>query len=332
MTEVIAAQKMSTQKEAILALSFKCGNIEPSPLLSCETDDISNKTRELWVKNTSKLFLTVNDESTRSNIRDWDLILNYNGSVENIAPISPLDENTLLKVYPPRYRLPEAIRTRLETPEERITRMESFALGGIIYEILFHKPTFDTHAEDVEARIAAGHFPDGVWQHKMAERMLGSWCPEFGKQLINKPLSQRLKAYSRNHPWYAGAAAVSAAVGTVALSLPFALTAAGFGASGVAVGSLAAGVQSSIGLVQVGSIFAWCQSVGAGGGALTVLLGYGYVGIGTALGATLAGVLDGSKTEEEARELNTTFLDTWKLDMEPAIMDEKAVQEAKSEI
>lgn len=46
--------------------------------------------------------------------------------------------------------------------------------------------------------------------------------------------------------------------------------AAGFTTSGVAAGSIAAGIQSSIGLVQVGSAFAGMQSLGATGAVLTV--------------------------------------------------------------
>lgn len=57
-----------------------------------------------------------------------------------------------------------------------------------------------------------------------------------------------------------GVAAVSAAT--------FALPILGFGSAGVAAGSVAAGVQSLIGSVSAGSLFALLQSVGATGLAM----------------------------------------------------------------
>lgn len=52
-----------------------------------------------------------------------------------------------------------------------------------------------------------------------------------------------------------------------AITVPV-LGAIGFSAVGPAAGSVAAGMQSSIGLVPAGSLFAWCQSVAMGGAAL----------------------------------------------------------------
>jgi hypothetical protein len=49
------------------------------------------------------------------------------------------------------------------------------------------------------------------------------------------------------------------------MAIPAVLGAVGFSTTGPVAGSLAAGWQSSIGLVQAGSIFAWCQSVAMGG-------------------------------------------------------------------
>uniref|UniRef100_A0A023FFW1 Putative interferon alpha-inducible protein n=1 Tax=Amblyomma cajennense TaxID=34607 RepID=A0A023FFW1_AMBCJ len=61
-----------------------------------------------------------------------------------------------------------------------------------------------------------------------------------------------------------GASIAGAAVALVAA--PAVLTAAGFGAAGVAGGSLAAAVQSTMGgVVAKGSVFALCQSWGAAG-------------------------------------------------------------------
>ena len=70
---------------------------------------------------------------------------------------------------------------------------------------------------------------------------------------------------------------------------------AGFSALGPTVGSAAAAWQSSIGLVQAGSFFAWCQSVAMGGaaaGAIAatqgVAAGVGVAGLAALGSATLS--------------------------------------------
>jgi hypothetical protein len=63
-------------------------------------------------------------------------------------------------------------------------------------------------------------------------------------------------------------------------------------------GSLAAGVQSVIGNVAAGSIFAVCQSVGAGA-ALPLA---GYVGGGLVGGVAAAAGASGTERQREAKE------------------------------
>lgn len=59
--------------------------------------------------------------------------------------------------------------------------------------------------------------------------------------------------------------AIGAAVGGTILLAPVALSLAGFTTAGVAAGSMAAAVQSGIGNVVAGSMFAMLQSLGAAG-------------------------------------------------------------------
>ena len=71
----------------------------------------------------------------------------------------------------------------------------------------------------------------------------------------------------------------------LAVASPIILPAVGFGAGGVLAGSAAAAVQSTIGNVAAGSLFATLQSVGAAGG-----LSWAATGLATAAGvATGAG-------------------------------------------
>ena len=60
-----------------------------------------------------------------------------------------------------------------------------------------------------------------------------------------------------------GTGAVVGGGGSVALGT--AVSCAGFTTSGVAAGSVAAGIQSAIGVVEAGSAFATIQSIGATG-------------------------------------------------------------------
>ncbi len=82
-------------------------------------------------------------------------------------------------------------------------------------------------------------------------------------------------------------------IGTAAgVGVPVAGTAAGFTSSGIAAGSIAAGVQSSIGSVAAGSTFATLQSIGATGGFAIlgpISLIAGAVGI-TIAGSTFLGI------------------------------------------
>jgi len=70
--------------------------------------------------------------------------------------------------------------------------------------------------------------------------------------------------------------------------LPGALGAVGFTATGVQLGSTAAAIQSSIGLVAAGSTFALAQSV-AMGGAVPFLWMLGAAAVGALLGGALGG-------------------------------------------
>lgn len=82
-----------------------------------------------------------------------------------------------------------------------------------------------------------------------------------------------------------------------ALTLPV-LGAVGFGALGPIGGSAAAGWQASIGLVEAGSLFAWCQSAAMGGAAaVNTIVAAGAAGGGvTALATAAAAGQKGAET------------------------------------
>lgn len=84
------------------------------------------------------------------------------------------------------------------------------------------------------------------------------------------------------------------------------LGAAGFAAAtGPVAGTAAAAWQSSIGVVQAGSLFAWCQSAAMGGAAVNGIIACGVTGGSVALAATGGAVARGKVvlTPEKMKEL-----------------------------
>ena len=92
-------------------------------------------------------------------------------------------------------------------------------------------------------------------------------------------------------------------VSAVALAAPAMLGAAGFGILGPAANSLAAGWQSSTGLVQAGSLFAWCQSAAMGGAAASTIATAGFLGAGVTASATAVLSLGNQFSKSEATML-----------------------------
>jgi hypothetical protein len=68
---------------------------------------------------------------------------------------------------------------------------------------------------------------------------------------------------------------VALGVGTTAAVVGVGATIIGFGVGGIAAGSIAAGMQSSIGCVAAGSVFSTAQSLGAVGLFNTLSIGGG---------------------------------------------------------
>lgn len=108
------------------------------------------------------------------------MILKLDGTLENKAP-EPTGEMDPLKAYPPSYRLPVEILDYQTTTQDKVFRMESFALGGIIYEIVLGKEAFcfTENSGINQTQSTEGMFPADVYQHTMAERMLVAWCPHI---------------------------------------------------------------------------------------------------------------------------------------------------------
>ena len=82
---------------------------------------------------------------------------------------------------------------------------------------------------------------------------------------------------------------------------------AGFAASGPVAGSAAVAWQSSIGIVQAGSLFSFCQSAAMGGAAVNGIIACGAAGGSVAMAATGAAAVVG-KTEFTPERMKEMFL------------------------
>jgi hypothetical protein len=99
----------------------------------------------------------------------------------------------------------------------------------------------------------------------------------------------RLCAYPTNHPYRFALQTIGVLLGTAAFACPPLLAAAGFSALGPVAGSGAAAWQASIGAVEAGSLFAWCQSAAMGGAAINSVFAAGAAGAGL-VGVGMIGV------------------------------------------
>lgn len=116
--------------------------------------------------------------------------------------------------------------------------------------------------------------------------------------------------YISAHPVLFGFQCAGTVVGIVAaVALPV-LGAAGFGALGPVAGSSAAAWQASIGAVEAGSLFAWCQGAAMGGAAVNGIIAAGVTGGGVVLSSAAASiVMDGSVDESMEEKLMKLFVD-----------------------
>jgi hypothetical protein len=156
-----------------------------------------------WANAIQQLFFPAQDQPNRTYLRNWDIILNIDGSAENYLQNSDQAQDQAVssaKSYPPRYQLPDTISERLGANEpERILRQEIFALGSILYEVatghkLFHSlGDGDAVGGIVQTCIARGLFPEDLWGLQLMPRILGCWCPGLVAEM--RGLSKRCMGF-----------------------------------------------------------------------------------------------------------------------------------------
>ncbi|KAF7953378.1 hypothetical protein EAE96_006584 [Botrytis aclada] len=270
-----------------------------------------------WAHSIHTLFFTGEKTSGRNHVRNFDFVLNVNGSVENYFQDQPASLMTATQ-YPTRYQLPEAISDRLNTTDEIVARAELFAFGSILYEItlghqLFHEVDESVdEGREIQRLIALGCFPEDLWNLPITPKILGCFCPGFIEEMLSLR-KKGIKNYIKNHPYRFGFQVLGGVVGIASVAAVPVLGAVGFSAAGPIAGSAAAAWQSGIGLVEAGSIFAWCQSAAMGGAAVGGIIGVGVGGAGVLAVATGLSALDGA--DFDTSELKRKFQAAWARDM-----------------
>ncbi|KAA8572340.1 hypothetical protein EYC84_002964 [Monilinia fructicola] len=255
--------------------------------------DHQGKLRLKWADSIQELFKLDQEPQDREYPRNFDIILDMDGSAENYLQNPPASPVSAM-LYPARYQLPQTILEKLDTVRERISRAEHFALGSILYEVVSGHQIFDElgdgapEDEAIQKLIAEGKFPGDLWHLPVTPTILGCLCPGFLEEMLSlrktafpsNPSSSLyqigLKNYIQKHPYRFGFQVLGGITTVASVATIPILGAVGFSAAGPLAGSTAAAWQSGIGLVQAGSIFAWCQSAAMGGAAVGGLLGLGW--------------------------------------------------------
>ena len=213
-------------------------------------------------------------------IRPISLIVDPDGTVQ-AEPIRMLvDSNSS---YPARYRIPQSTISGFES-EEQVWRSEKFALGTLLYEIYTHQIIFDGQSDDQvrENYRRAATFPDIEFLPPPIQCLIyACWSAEFGCYLCRNRFTQ----YITDNPVRFALQVTGGVASTALFAVPI-LGAIGFSAIGPVAGTAAAGWQASIGAVQAGSLFAFCQSAAMGGAAATAMTATGISGAAVAAAAT----------------------------------------------
>ncbi|RYP20327.1 hypothetical protein DL767_009473 [Monosporascus sp. MG133] len=214
--------------------------------------------------------------------------------------------------YPARFRIPPT--TLRDLPEQECKkRAQRFAVGSLIYTIMSGKPPF----ADLDESIVQQNFENGDYPVETTNfpleiliAILGFWSQEFAQEIEKLIADQnqtsvgdKILKHIKAHPYSSAITALGLGAFGVASLVNPALGIAGFSALGPTAGTTAAAWQSSIGLAQAGSFFAWCQSAAMGGAAAGTIAAAQGVGAGVGVAGILGRMLGGSTDEEEAKRM-----------------------------
>lgn len=265
----------------------------------------SAKWAKRLIEDGSKVFS--NDETTAfhdASLPDLNFIIKDDYNAELLVSAhdrTPYNISNLDSQYPSRFRIPPTTLHGL-SEEKCKERAQWFAVGSLIYTVMAGKPPFaDLDEELVQHNFEKGVYPEETrdFPLEIAIPILGFWSQEFAEHIAHQTsISSKIAEHIRAHPVSSGITTAGIGVLGLACLVNPALGIAGFSALGPTAGSAAAAWQSSIGIVQVGSVFAWCQSAAMGGSAAGTIFAAQGAGAGVAGLAALGGILSGSKDNQ----------------------------------
>jgi hypothetical protein len=142
--------------------------------------DVGMEVRQQWVEKVILAFKSPSD--VPGAIRAWDFILNLDGTAES-CHTAPTGADF---IYPIHFRAPPPL---LDEPDQlaRVKRIERFALGSMLYEILTgNKPFSGLSDDEVAARFHSEEAPEGIFAIDLWPIICACWgykAPENWKAL-----------------------------------------------------------------------------------------------------------------------------------------------------
>ncbi|KAK6512933.1 hypothetical protein TWF506_009095 [Arthrobotrys conoides] len=167
--------------------------------------------------------------------------------------------------YDPHFWIPESCLFGIND-KEKTFRREFFAVGCLKYQILKGETVWQGFlGSQAQTLFEKGVYPSDMKELSHWRGILSYWSWEYVAEVNRKLKIKKGLNVAKNIA--IGGIAVGGTIALTAILTPLILPAIGFGSAGVGAGSIAAGWQSAIGIVEAGSLFALCQSAGAGGAA-----------------------------------------------------------------
>ena len=138
--------------------------------------DMTEKLKLQWVKGILEAFSS--SPSKVVSIRPFDILLHHDGSVEALSFQIGRQVS-----YPSRFRIPPFKLQGLDEAE-KVKRVEKFALGSLLYEVITTNEPFEQLSDDeVQDHYSRGAFPEDVFSIAMGPYILGCWSHQFEKEM-----------------------------------------------------------------------------------------------------------------------------------------------------
>lgn len=152
------------------------------PLRDCPDVEIELRTR--WAAEVMKYFAPA--RGPQISIRPWDFVGRLDGSIESIT--TPVLAENLSKTYPARFQIPPSTLQGLDH-EEKIRRIEMFAMASLLYEIMSGRKPFEELTDnEVQHHFANGDFPQDAATLPNSLFILAGWSEEFSQELTRQGL------------------------------------------------------------------------------------------------------------------------------------------------